>query len=376
MTELYIDPPSHHFLRDQLFALSQGRYHSSLASACGQLRDTLGARGVPVRTADYIPAEPDATTKIYISLGRLNQYRRLGRRPDVVLSAYLAMEAPIVDPAMFRELPRAQRYFKRVYCYSDSESLQPFVTAPLRLQPMVWPQAFDRVDAALWSRTDRKFLVLMNTNKRPRLFWQELYTARLEALEFFSRTDEIDLYGPGWDVPSYQMGIGWMPGTLQHGYRTVLAQWQRLRPNPLLTAARRVSRGVAEDKYGTLAQYDFCICFENMILKGWITEKIFDCFYAGTVPVYWGAPDITDYIPAECFIDMRQFGSYSALRDYLKSVSPAEIRRYKECARDFLGSPRFQQFSTDAFVEILAGVVEQDAAVASSAERESAGARA
>jgi hypothetical protein len=133
---------------------------------------------------------------------------------------------------------------------------------------------------------------------------------------------------------------------------------------------------VAEDKYGTLAQYVFCICFENMMLKGWITEKIFDCFYAGTVPVYWGAPDITDYIPAECFIDMRQFGSYSALRDYLKSVSPAEIRRYKECARDFLGSPRFQKFSTDAFVEILALVVEQDAGVSMSAERESAGSHA
>ena len=47
-----------------------------------------------------------------------------------------------------------------------------------------------------------------------------------------------------------------------------------------------------------------------MVLERWITEKIFDCFYAGTIPVYLGAPDVARWLPPECFIDMRRFGGY------------------------------------------------------------------
>ena len=39
-------------------------------------------------------------------------------------------------------------------------------------------------------------------------------------------------------------------------------------------------------------------------VNGYVTEKIFDAFKAGCVPVYWGAENITKYVPAECFIDM------------------------------------------------------------------------
>ena len=52
-------------------------------------------------------------------------------------------------------------------------------------------------------------------------------------------------------------------------------------------------RGPARSKSETLGRYTFALCFENMVLKGWITEKIFDCFYSGTVPIYLGAPDLS-----------------------------------------------------------------------------------
>ena len=45
-----------------------------------------------------------------------------------------------------------------------------------------------------------------------------------------------------------------------------------------------------------------------------MTEKLFDCFFSGTVPVYWGAPDVFDWVPADCFIDMRQFTDFAQLR--------------------------------------------------------------
>ena len=40
---------------------------------------------------------------------------------------------------------------------------------------------------------------------------------------------------------------------------------------------------------------------------GYMTEKIWDSFKAKTVPVYWGASNIEEYVPKNCFIDYRDF---------------------------------------------------------------------
>jgi len=50
------------------------------------------------------------------------------------------------------------------------------------------------------------------------------------------------------------------------------------------------------------SQYKFIICFENSKTEGYITEKIFNVFLSGSVAVYDGAPNITDYIVPGSFI--------------------------------------------------------------------------
>lgn len=51
--------------------------------------------------------------------------------------------------------------------------------------------------------------------------------------------------------------------------------------------------GEVFSKHDTLSKYKFSVCFENgKNLSGFITEKIFDCFSAGTIPIYWGADNI------------------------------------------------------------------------------------
>lgn len=58
---------------------------------------------------------------------------------------------------------------------------------------------------------------------------------------------------------------------------------------------------IVDDKVKVNSQYKFTICYENCEgLPGYVTEKIFDCFATASVPVYWGAPNITDYIPKNC----------------------------------------------------------------------------
>lgn len=43
------------------------------------------------------------------------------------------------------------------------------------------------------------------------------------------------------------------------------------------------------DKIKFMKSYKFCICFENSSYPGYVTEKIWDCFYANCIPIYWGS---------------------------------------------------------------------------------------
>ncbi|MGI9146824.1 MAG: glycosyltransferase family 10 domain-containing protein [Chloroflexota bacterium] len=364
---LYIDPPSHHFRNDRLFQVDDWRPNGDRMNApYAHLRSLLSQYGVATHTGDLMPPESavDGTTKVFVSMGTLSNYHAVGRRQDTILSAFFAMECPIIEPSIFRALPEVQRHFRHVLSWSDGPALQEFTGGELLgCEPFRWPQGFDDVHP-VWSRTaDRKFLVMINSNKLPQLYRRELYTERLRAVEFFEPFGEIDLFGPGWDQPSNRVGSTWIPYTGRLLLRKVAAGWQRLRPNPRLLAARRVWRGLARSKAETLGGYTYALCFENMIMKGWITEKIFDCLFAGTVPIYWGAPEIAEVIPPECFIDMRNFAGYADLRRFLKALGPMDVQRYREHGRDFVHSAAFRPFSMDAFAQIFCQLIEQDAGI-------------
>ena len=362
---LFLDPPSHHFLKNKLFeAGSASLAGDDLHAPYRYVREFFQERGITVQTADLLPPKPNGTTNVYISFGMLSNYRRLAKeRPDTLLSAYFAMECPIVEPRMYKELRDAQNYFRRIFSWSDSGSLEQFVGGPLRCQPFHWMQSYDDVHDEIWANTDRKFLVMMNANKLPRLYWKELYTERMKAVEYFSRYDEIDLYGKGWEAPSIRVGRTRVPYTLKRVQYSLQKKWDKIRPHPLLVAARKAYRGVAESKSATIGAYKFALCFENSILKGWITEKIFDCFFAGTVPIYWGEPEIEKHIPEGCYIDMRKFSGYQELRKFLHALTEDDIRKYKENARSFLRSPAFYPFSKAAFADLLADVVRSDTGI-------------
>lgn len=43
-----------------------------------------------------------------------------------------------------------------------------------------------------------------------------------------------------------------------------------------------------ENKNQWLKDYKFHICFENSSYPGYLTEKLFDAYASGTIPIYWG----------------------------------------------------------------------------------------
>ena len=358
---LLLDPPSHHFLGDRLFdTKSFPLTGDEILAPYVRIREHFTSLGIPVHTVDRLDGSALADRHVCVSMGMLENYRRLDERGDVSLAAFFAMECPIVEPGLYRALPEVERRFRRLFSWSDSETLLPFTGRPVRCEPFRWPQSFDRVHEDAWRRRDRKLLVMINANKLPRIVFGELYTERLRVLAFFEGRCEIDLYGPGWDEAPFRVGKTWIPWTARRIYRGAWKKWQRVRPDPLYAAARRAWRGRAGSKPATLSGYTYALCFENMVLKGWITEKIFDCFFAGTIPVYLGAPDIAEAVPPECFIDARPFESYAALRDFLHGLSEPERERYREAARDFIASSRFDPFRKEAFLNLFRRIVNEE----------------
>jgi len=56
------------------------------------------------------------------------------------------------------------------------------------------------------------------------------------------------------------------------------------------------------NKWPGLADHRYSIAVENFVGADYWTEKIADCFLTGTVPLYYGCPNIADYFPKDSYI--------------------------------------------------------------------------
>ncbi len=54
-----------------------------------------------------------------------------------------------------------------------------------------------------------------------------------------------------------------------------------------------------DDFFEWISDYKFMICFENSLGAGYITEKIFAAYAAGTIPIYWGDKTNFDLVRPE-----------------------------------------------------------------------------
>jgi hypothetical protein len=59
-----------------------------------------------------------------------------------------------------------------------------------------------------------------------------------------------------------------------------------------------------ERKESALNDYMFSITIENDVYETYWSEKILDCFATGTIPIYYGSPDIGDYFNMDGIILM------------------------------------------------------------------------
>lgn len=71
--------------------------------------------------------------------------------------------------------------------------------------------------------------------------------------------------------------------------------------------------GRVEDKFEFQKKYKFSIAYENSSTPGYTTEKIVQALAAGTIPIYWGNPEINKEINSGCFINAHMYRSITDL---------------------------------------------------------------
>lgn len=75
--------------------------------------------------------------------------------------------------------------------------------------------------------------------------------------------------------------------------------------------------------YG-LKDYRFSVTVENARYDYYFTEKILNCFFMGTIPIYWGCPSIGDFFDLDGIITFQHLGE---LHEILTKLSPEDYER-------------------------------------------------
>lgn len=82
------------------------------------------------------------------------------------------------------------------------------------------------------------------------------------------------------------------------------------------------------DKLKFQEQYRFSLTCENSSFKGYVTEKLVDAFAAGTVPIYWGDPDIKELFNEKAFINCADYQTDDELIRAIREIDTDEARYF------------------------------------------------
>ncbi len=234
--------------------------------------------------------------------------RKIGRLPKKKLILF-TWEPAVVIP-MNHDKKHLNLFYK-IYTFNDD------LIDNKKCFKFYYPSANPMIEN-LVKYEEKKLICLISSDKSSD-HKDELYSERRKAIRYFEEyaQNEFDLYGTGWEKNEFKS-----------------------------------YKGSVQDKISVMKNYKFSICYENSKnVNGYITEKIFDSFSCGCIPIYLGAENITKYIPKNCFIDKRDFKSYNELYVFLKTMTKEQYLTYLENIKAFLTSDKAYLFTGKNIVE-------------------------
>ena len=316
------------YLNNKIFDLKDNRINrDNCMYPFYLLKEKLKEKNIDLSTYD-VNTVKESEIVIYNDMPK-----ELPRIEDIKKSVLLIFESELIRPDNW-EIEK-HKYFHKIFTWKDD-----IIDNKKYFKFNFAQNIITNINKDLSKK--EKLCTLIAGNKRVK-HPLELYSKRVEAIRWFEKRhpSDFDLYGIGWDKYSSS-----------NKYINYIIN--KLNLVKLLASNYSSYKGKIDSKKEILEKYKFAICYENAKdIPGYITEKIFDCFFAGCVPIYRGANNILEHIPKACFIDKRDFNNYEDIYAYLKNMSDERYLEYLENIEEYLTSQASYEFSSEFFAKTL-----------------------
>jgi hypothetical protein len=190
--------------------------------------------------------------------------------------------------------------------------------------PQVYPKSLN----SNFSGTTRLHSAVMVASNKFSFIHGENYSLRRICA---SGLADLDVFGREWKM-------GALRKLMRLSFELVVAimsglKWS-FRQEGLFSSPAR-SMGAVQDKLGTMAMYKVALVIENS--DEFISEKLFDAFLAGCIPVFvgpkleqWGIPEQLAYIAEP---------NITSINDQIQLALKADFEEYQETLFDWLTQP-------------------------------------
>lgn len=319
------------FIPSNIFLLNDALFDANLArdnvlKPFSDLKRHLEKNGFYVATADILIKEskiPEyvVVMKLDFSLGYLLKLIKLNSRIKII---YLQTEEESMSCFSNKNFLTSGKLFDVILTWrtdlSSNKIIHQFYPNPTR--------TLDRSNLNLKRSV---FLSLIASNKNGGL--DTLYKYRFNTFKVLNQhIPNCQLAGFGWDNKDLEsQGINYI--------------------------------GELDNKYTYLSNCIFNLVIENSIECGGISEKIIDSLTAGCIPIYKGSPNVHDYIPKECFIDLRNFSTLEELSLFLLRISEEEICNMQQEIEKFLESSNYHLFTEKVFIKNVNRAIRKASAI-------------
>jgi alpha(1,3/1,4) fucosyltransferase len=255
----------------------------------------------------------------------------------------LATEGPTIDKDTWKK--KNHSYFRKIFTWNDT-----LISSNVRKYVKInFPSYKIKNYKIKYKKT--KFLVLISSNKKNN-HKNDLYKARLNFINWAEKNNyhKFDFYGYGWN------------NYIFNGPKIIrILNKIKLIKKFFAPKFKNYNGEYFGLKKTILKKYKFSICFENSKnYKGWVTEKIFHCFFSGCVPIYYGASNISKIIPDECYIDYRKYKNNIDLINDLENMSEIRYLNYINNINKYLNGNQFKMFGIEYFVNTIIKEIRND----------------
>jgi hypothetical protein len=238
-------------------------------------------------------------------------------RTDIKKICYL-LEGPNSWHATNYSYEILQKYFNKIITYwkpmlgKENVEYFPFVSR------------FDidnkyHIDIVKNSKMNRKFdksigMILANRSNNEEYKINEIKLKRTDYLrrDIAITLDNVTVHGSGWDSLN------------DHKYLKIENVKNRMNDDV--------------DIYEFYKRFNFALIVENCNAENYVSEKIYDAFIAGCIPIYYGNICDISKIPKDMYIDMKDFKNFEEVRDFIEKLSESDIIKYYENINEKLES--------------------------------------